>query len=179
MRDLARRLADSSFPVGLAYPLYNVFLPQYLRTRGAQLGGLSEYEQWRNYAIANACGIRSPILAGLMCRSGWFWGRRGESHTRVHASWVLFPNMIAGTMIIGTILTMAFLFAYTQVKNNAQNAGFTSAINFCLVRIPLSYPTLLIVLFFSTAGQGNVYIALASICLSLASSQPIPTSLMK
>ncbi|KAI7341455.1 MFS general substrate transporter [Hortaea werneckii] len=99
--------------IGLAYPLYNVFLPQYLRTRGAQLGGLSEYEQWRNYAIANACGIPSPILAGLMCRSGWFWGRRG-------------------TMIIGTILTMAFLFAYTQVKNNAQNAGFTSAINFCL-----------------------------------------------
>lgn len=37
-------------------------------------------------------------------------------------------------MIIGTLLTMAFLFAYTQVKNNAQNAGFTSAINFCLVR---------------------------------------------
>ncbi|KAI7183300.1 MFS general substrate transporter [Hortaea werneckii] len=81
--------------IGLAYPLYNVFLPQYLRTRGAQLGGLSEYEQWRNYAIANACGIPSPILAGLMCRSGWFWGRRG-------------------TMIIGTILTMAFLFAYIQ-----------------------------------------------------------------
>ncbi|RMY15186.1 hypothetical protein D0868_01026 [Hortaea werneckii] len=98
---------------GLAYPLYNVFLPQYLRTRGAQLGGLSEYEQWRNYAIANACGIPSPIVAGLMCRSGWFWGRRG-------------------TMIIGTLLTMAFLFAYTQVKSNAQNAGFTSAINFCL-----------------------------------------------
>ncbi|KAI7488402.1 MFS general substrate transporter [Hortaea werneckii] len=99
--------------IGLAYPLYNVFLPQYLRTRGAQLGSLSEYEQWRNYAIANACGIPSPILAGLMCRSGWFWGRRG-------------------TMIIGTLLTMAFFFAYTQVKNNAQNAGFTSAINFCL-----------------------------------------------
>ncbi|KAI7628729.1 MFS general substrate transporter [Hortaea werneckii] len=111
-----RTIADSSLLIGLAYPLYNVFLPQYLRTRGAQLGGLSEYEQWRNYAIANACGIPSPIVAGLMCRSGWFWGRRG-------------------TMIIGTLLTMAFFFAYTQVKNNAQNAGFTSAINFCLIAL--------------------------------------------
>ncbi|RMY25559.1 hypothetical protein D0867_00646 [Hortaea werneckii] len=118
--------------IGLAYPLYNVFLPQYLRTRGAQLGGLSEYEQWRNYAIANACGIPSPIVAGLMCRSGCFWGRRGESPRRILAYWIPFPHMVAGTMIIGTLLTMAFLFAYTQVKNNAQNAGFTSAINFCL-----------------------------------------------
>ncbi|KAI7555139.1 hypothetical protein KC331_g13 [Hortaea werneckii] len=122
--------------IRLAYPLYNVFLPQYLRTRGAQLGGLSEYEQRRNCAIANACGIPSPIVAGLMCRSGWFWGRRG-------------------TMIIGTLLTMAFLFAYTQVKNNAQNAGFTSAINFCLVPAVLR----------------NAYIALASIFPLLASSQ--------
>ncbi|RMY70845.1 hypothetical protein D0863_05523 [Hortaea werneckii] len=118
--------------IGLAYPLYNVFLPQYLRTRGAQLGGLSEYEQWRNYAIANACGIPSPIVAGLMCRSGWFWGRRGESQRQVYTYWTPLPHTIAGTMIIGTLLTMAFLFAYTQVKNNSQNAGFTSAINFCL-----------------------------------------------
>ncbi|TKA83238.1 hypothetical protein B0A55_02955 [Friedmanniomyces simplex] len=99
--------------IGLAYPLYNVFLPTYLATRGAALGGLSVSDQWRNYAVANLCGIPSPILAGFMCRSGWFWGRRG-------------------TMVIGALVTMAFFFAYTQVKSNAENLGFTCAIGFCL-----------------------------------------------
>jgi len=44
-------------------------------------------------------------------------------------------------MIIGALITMAFFFAYTEVKNNAQNLGFTCAISFCLVR--QSSPTLL------------------------------------
>lgn len=52
-----------------------------------------------------------------MCRSRFFWGRRG-------------------TMIIGALVTMAFFFAYTEVKSNAQNLGFTCAISFCLVGIP-------------------------------------------
>lgn len=63
--------------IGLAYPLYNVFLPTYLQTRGAALGGLSDSTRWRQYAIANLCSIPSPILAAFMCRSKWFWGRRG------------------------------------------------------------------------------------------------------
>ncbi|KAK5111533.1 hypothetical protein LTR62_004828 [Meristemomyces frigidus] len=99
--------------IGLAYPLYNVFLPQYLKTRGAALGGLSVRDQWRDYAVSNVASIPSPILAGFMCRSRFFWGRRG-------------------TMIIGALVTMAFFFAYTQVSNNAQNFGFTCAISFCL-----------------------------------------------
>lgn len=49
-----------------------------------------------------------------MCKSRFFWGRRG-------------------TMIIGALVTMAFFFAYTQVRSNAQNLGFTCAISFCLV----------------------------------------------
>ena len=36
-------------------------------------------------------------------------------------------------MIIGALVTMAFFFAYTQVRSNAQNLGFTCAISFCLV----------------------------------------------
>jgi hypothetical protein len=43
-------------------------------------------------------------------------------------------------MIIGALITMAFFFAYTTVKNNAENNGFTCAISFCLVSgYPLSY----------------------------------------
>ncbi|CAL5873027.1 uncharacterized protein PFLUO_LOCUS7296 [Penicillium psychrofluorescens] len=99
--------------IGLAYPLYNVFLPTYLASRGAAFGQPSEYITWRNYAINNTCGIFGPVLAGFMCRSGWFWGRRG-------------------TMIIGAIVTMIFFFCYTQVRTAAENLGFTCAISFCL-----------------------------------------------
>lgn len=99
--------------IGLAYPLYNVFLPSYLSTRGAALGQDSQYITWRNYAINNTCSIFGPVLAGFMCRSRWFWGCRG-------------------TMIIGALVTMVFFFCYTQVRTAGQNLGFTCAISFCL-----------------------------------------------
>lgn len=105
--------------VGLAYPLYNVFLPTYLETRGADVGAGSQYITWRNYTLANFSSILGPILAGFMCRSRWFWGRRG-------------------TMIIGALITMVFFFCYTQVRTPAQNVGFTCAISFCLVSAPQS-----------------------------------------
>lgn len=76
--------------IGLAYPLYNVFLPVYLKTRGADFGVTSPSITWRNYALSNLCSIPGPILAGFMCKSGWFWGRRG-------------------TMIIGALVTMVSL----------------------------------------------------------------------
>ncbi|KAJ5459520.1 uncharacterized protein N7458_001072 [Penicillium daleae] len=99
--------------IGLAYPLYNVFLPTYLATRGASFGQSSQYITWRNYAINNTCSIFGPVVAGFMCRSRWFWGRRG-------------------TMIIGALITMVFFFCYTQVRTASQNLGFTCAISFCL-----------------------------------------------
>lgn len=99
--------------IGLAYPLYNVFLPKYLATRGAKLGEDSDFITWRNYAINNTCSIFGPVLAGAMCSSPWFWGRRG-------------------TMIIGALVTMVFFFCYTQVRTASQNLGFTCAISFCV-----------------------------------------------
>lgn len=99
--------------IGLAYPLYNVFLPTYLQSRGADFGENSQYITWRNYAINNTCSILGPVLAGFMCRSPWFWGRRG-------------------TMIIGALVTMIFFFCYTQVRTQSQNVGFTCTISFCL-----------------------------------------------
>ena len=44
-------------------------------------------------------------------------------------------------MIIGALITMVFFFAYSQVKTNGQNLGFTAAISFCLVS-----PTFLLLL---------------------------------
>ncbi|KAL1305020.1 hypothetical protein AAFC00_003920 [Neodothiora populina] len=99
--------------IGLAYPLYNVFLPTYLATRGADFGQDSPYITWRNFCLANISSIPSPILAGFMCKSRFFWGRKG-------------------TMITGALITMAFFFAYTQVRNAVQNVAFTCCISFCL-----------------------------------------------
>lgn len=99
--------------IGLANPLFNVFLPTYLASRGAKFGKPSPYITWRNYTLNNTSSIFGPMLAGFMCRSGWFWGRRG-------------------TMIVGAIVTMVFFFCYTQVRTASENVGFTCAISFCV-----------------------------------------------
>lgn len=82
--------------IGLAYPLYNVFLPQYLESRGAQFGQKSAYITWRNYALVNFSGIWGPVLAGWMCSRRWL-GRKY-------------------TMVVGALVTCVFFFAYTQVR---------------------------------------------------------------
>jgi len=94
--------------IGLAYPLYNVFLPTYLATRGADFGTTSQSIYWRNYAFANLCSIPTPALAAWICTT-----RLGRKYT----------------MVIGALLTMAFFFAYTQVRNNTQNLAFTCLIS--------------------------------------------------
>lgn len=96
--------------IGLAYPLFYVFLPDFLASRGADTGESSPYYTWRNYMITNVVGIFGPVLAGFMCN--WkFLGRRY-------------------TMVIGALLSMAFFFAYTAVRTASQNLGFTCAIYF-------------------------------------------------
>ena len=96
---------------GLAYPLFYVFLDSYLTTRGANFN-VSTYVSWRNYALVNICSIFGPMLAGWMCNLK-FLGRRY-------------------TMVIGALLTMAFFFAYTQVRTEVQNVAFSCLIGFCL-----------------------------------------------
>lgn len=43
--------------IGLAYPLYYVFLSTYLKTRGAEFGNVSTYDTWRNFTLVNISGI--------------------------------------------------------------------------------------------------------------------------
>ena len=98
--------------IGLAYPLYNVFLPDYLRSRGASTGDGSVNTTYRNYAIVNVCSILGPMIAGALVEVR-FLGRRY-------------------TMVIGALLTMGFLFAYTTVRTAAQNLIFSCIISVCL-----------------------------------------------
>ncbi|ETI26190.1 hypothetical protein G647_02967 [Cladophialophora carrionii CBS 160.54] len=96
--------------IGLAYPLFYVFLPQFLESRGAQTGQGGAYYTWRNYMITNTVGIFGPVLAGFMCN----WRLLGRRYT----------------MVIGALVSMAFFFAYTAVRTPAQNIAFTCMIYF-------------------------------------------------
>lgn len=55
--------------IGLAYPLFYIFLPEYLESRGAQLGETSTTITWRNYTITNLTGIFGPVIASQLCRT--------------------------------------------------------------------------------------------------------------
>ncbi|VUC23513.1 unnamed protein product [Clonostachys rosea] len=98
--------------IGLAYPLFYVFLPDYLATRGAQIGQSGPYYQWRNYMLSSIAGVFGPVAAGFMCN--------------------LKPLGRKYTMAIGAIITMAFFFAYTAVRTPAENVGLSCAISFSL-----------------------------------------------
>jgi hypothetical protein len=82
--------------IGLAYPLFYVFLYSYLKSRGADVGEKTAYEYWRNYAITNLCGIFGPILAGHLCNIR-FLGRRY-------------------TMVIGALMTSELLIFQASVS---------------------------------------------------------------
>ncbi|PWN51789.1 MFS general substrate transporter [Violaceomyces palustris] len=85
--------------IGLAYPLFNAFLPLYLSKAQGVSGDDSVYTTYRNYAIVSVCGVPGSLIAAWLVelpRSG----RRGA-------------------MALGTVLTGVFLFAFTTAKNEA------------------------------------------------------------
>lgn len=93
--------------IGLAYPLYNAFLPIYL-SEAQGVGDPSSVDTtYRNYAIISICGIPGSIIAAWLVelpRSG----RRGA-------------------LGIGTILTGVFLFLFTTASNEGAVLGFNCA----------------------------------------------------
>ncbi|KAF2717108.1 putative sugar transporter [Polychaeton citri CBS 116435] len=97
------------FVIGMVSPLYSVFLPYYLQSRGADTGDDSNYTTWRNYAINQVAGLVGPIIAGLLVETHFF-GRRG-------------------TLAVGALATMALQLGYTQIKTPAQNLGVSAAIS--------------------------------------------------
>lgn len=64
------------FVIGMVTPLYSVFLPYYLKSRGADVGSDSNEVVWRNYAINQLVGIAGPAIAGILVETQ-FIGRRG------------------------------------------------------------------------------------------------------
>ncbi|RMZ83164.1 hypothetical protein DV738_g1151, partial [Chaetothyriales sp. CBS 135597] len=97
------------FIIGIVSPLYTVFLPYYLASRGADTGANdSTNTYWRNYAIIQVCGLIGPAIAAGLIEVKWI-GRRG-------------------TLAIGALITTALQFGYTQIKTNLQNIAISCAI---------------------------------------------------
>ncbi|KIW91693.1 uncharacterized protein Z519_07661 [Cladophialophora bantiana CBS 173.52] len=110
---LARSTASICFmwaAIGIAYPIYTLFLPVYLTAHGAKLGDGSTKTTYRDYTIAATVGILGPFLSGYLVQIPLLGRRR--------------------SMAITACCAATFAIAFTTVRNEAQNVAFPSMINF-------------------------------------------------
>ena len=96
--------------IGMAYPLYNSFIPIYLEAKGVSSGGGSLNETYRNYAIQAVCGIPASVIGGFTVEMKRI-GRKG-------------------TGAIACICTGVFLFLFTRAETPASVLGFSCVIAF-------------------------------------------------
>ncbi|TFK34552.1 major facilitator superfamily domain-containing protein [Crucibulum laeve] len=101
--------------LGLAYPLFNSFLPLYLAERVSSNSGTSE--TYRNYAIVSVMGIPGSIIACLVVD----WTRSSKGNRK----WSVGGRKL--TMAVSTLLTGIFLFLFTTSKTEAAVLGFSCA----------------------------------------------------
>ncbi|KAG5650335.1 hypothetical protein H0H81_012569 [Sphagnurus paluster] len=99
--------------IGLAYPLFNSFLPLYLQNRFASSTGVSE--TFRNYTIISVLGIPGSLVACAVVD----WTRGSQS------KWSVGGRKL--TMAVATALTGVFLFLFTTSKSDAAVLGFSCA----------------------------------------------------
>ncbi|KAI9373541.1 major facilitator superfamily domain-containing protein [Aspergillus egyptiacus] len=96
--------------IGMAYPLYNSFIPIYLANKGVEMGATSVAQTYRNYAIQAVCGIPASILGGFTVEMKRI-GRKG-------------------TGALACLCTGVFLLLFTRASTTASVLGFTCAIAF-------------------------------------------------
>lgn len=96
--------------IGLAFPLYNAFLPYIQSTRGASFGDSSTYITYRNQLIIAVLGVPGAIIGGALVEVPHF-GRKGA-------------------LSIATVLTGVFLFASTTALTSNSLLGWNCAYNF-------------------------------------------------
>lgn len=96
--------------IGLAFPLYNAFLPYIQATRGADLHDGSTYITYRNSLIIAVVGIPGCLLGGIL---------------------VDLPRLgRKGTLAMSACSTGAFLFASTTASTSDALLGWNCAFNF-------------------------------------------------
>lgn len=93
--------------IGMGYPLFNAFLPQYLAAGTNSSGGaVSSYTTYRNYAITSVIGVPGSIIARYTVDIKYI-GRKG-------------------TMAIATLLSGIFLFLFTLNPDSNYQLAFSS-----------------------------------------------------
>jgi MFS family permease len=93
--------------IGMGYPLFNAFLPQYLaQGHGSSGGSISTYDTYRNYAITSIVGVPGSII-GCYTVDIKYIGRKG-------------------TMAISTLLSGIFLFLFTLSADSSYQLAFSS-----------------------------------------------------
>lgn len=100
--------------IGLGYPLFNGFLPLYLKQRVSSNGG-GVASTYRNYTIISVLGIPGSLIACVAVD----WTRHSNSR------WSLGGRKL--TMAVSTLLTGIFLFLFTTSKTEAAVLGYSCA----------------------------------------------------
>lgn len=96
--------------IGLAFPLYNAFLPYIQATRGVDYGDGSTYITYRNSLIIAVLGVPGCIIGGILVETP----RMGRK----------------GTLALSTALTGVFLFCSTTAVSSPSLLGWNCAYSF-------------------------------------------------
>ncbi|KGQ80707.1 hypothetical protein MEQ_06271 [Candida albicans P87] len=95
--------------IGLAFPLYNAFIPSYLESRGDANKPLTVHETYRNTLIISILGIPGSLIGGILVELKI--GRKG-------------------TLFLSLILTGIFLFGSTTAKTSNANLAWNCMFSF-------------------------------------------------
>ena len=95
--------------IGLAFPLYNAFIPSYLESRGDANKPLTVHETYRNTLIISILGIPGSLIGGILVELKI--GRKG-------------------TLFLSLILTGIFLFGSTTAKTSKANLAWNCMFSF-------------------------------------------------
>ncbi|KAL8964295.1 MAG: hypothetical protein Q9197_006972 [Variospora fuerteventurae] len=96
--------------IGLAFPLYNAYIPYTLTSRGASFGDGSTYLTYRNSLIIAVLGVPGALMGGVLVEVPLV-GRKGA-------------------LALSVVLTGVFLFASTSAKNSNDLLGWNCGFNF-------------------------------------------------
>jgi hypothetical protein len=100
--------------IGIAYPLFNAYLPLYLSAQGAASGSSSVSETYRNYSIVSVLGIPGSLIA---CAT--------VDYTRGTGRWLVGGRKLV--LAVSTMLTGLFLFLFTTSQTTAAVLGYSCA----------------------------------------------------
>ncbi|KAG2045203.1 major facilitator superfamily domain-containing protein [Suillus americanus] len=96
--------------IGIAYPLFNAFLPLYLSAQGAASGSSSVSETYRNFTIISILGIPGSLIACTVV-----------DYTRGTGWWLIGGRKLA--LAMSTVMTGLFLFLFATSRTTSAMYG--------------------------------------------------------